>query len=332
MKVFLTGATGVIGRPTVTGLIAGGHTVRAVARSEDKAEQLRHAGAEPVAVDLFDAAAVKDAVAGSEAVVHIATNVPSLAKMARPKGWEMHNRLRTEATRNLVDAARASGIHRFVKESVTFVYADGGDRWLDEESPLLPDLGLLAPTIDGENIALELAADGPDAAAVVLRFGLFYGGAGNRATDEMLKLAKVRSSMLAGNPDAYMSSIHADDAGAAVVAALAVPTGIYNVTDDESLTRREVLAAFAAEFHRHTLHTTPGWLVKIAAGPASGALVNSQRVSNRKFRAAAGWAPRFPSAREGWAYEARRRSRGVAEPGAPIEEARRRSRAEEVGG
>jgi nucleoside-diphosphate-sugar epimerase len=196
-----------------------------------------------------------------------------------------------------------------VKESVTFVYADGADRWLDEESPLLPDLGLLAPTIEGENIALELAADGsPDTAVAVLRFGLFYGGAGNRSTGEMLKLAKVRSSMLAGNPDAYMSSIHADDAGAAVVAALGVPSGIYNVTDDESLTRREVLAAFAEEFDQAKLHTTPGWLVKIAAGPASGALVNSQRVSNKKFRAAAGWAPRFPSVREGWAYEARRRT------------------------
>ena len=304
MKVFLTGGTGVIGRPTVTGLVAAGHEVRAVARGDEKAEQLQRAGAEPVRVDLFDAAAVKDAVAGAEAVVHIATNVPSLSKMARPKGWEMHNRLRTEATRNLVDAAKAAGIHRFVKESVTFVYADGADRWLDEESPLMADLGLLAPTIEGENIALELAADGE---SVVLRFGLFYGGAGNRATDEMLKLAKIRSSMLAGDPDAYMSSIHAEDAGSAVVAALAVPSGIYNVTDDESLTRREVLTAFAEEFHQAKLHTTPGWLVKLAAGPASGALTNSQRVANKKFRAAAGWAPRFPSVREGWAYEARRR-------------------------
>jgi nucleoside-diphosphate-sugar epimerase len=217
----------------------------------------------------------------------------------------MHNRLRTEATRHLVDAAKASGIHRFVKESVTFVYADGGDRWLDEESPLMPDLGLLGPTVEGENIALELAAGGE---SVVLRFGLFYGGAGNRATDEMLKLARIRSSMLAGDPDAYMSSIHAEDAASAVVAALAVPSGIYNVTDDESLTRREVLMAFANEFNQAKLHTTPGWLVKLAAGPASGALTNSQRVSNKKFRTAAGWAPRFPSVREGWAYEATRRA------------------------
>jgi nucleoside-diphosphate-sugar epimerase len=305
MKVFLTGGTGVIGKPTVAGLVAAGHEVRAVARSDEKAEQLRAAGAEPVAVDLFDAPAVKDAVAGAEAIVHIATNVPRMSKMARPKGWEMHNRLRTEATRNLVDAAEANGISRIVKESVSFVYADGGDRWLDEESPLIPDLGLLAPTVEGENIALELAAAGGQ--AVVLRFGLFYGGAGNRATDEMLRLAKVRSSLLAGDPDAYMSSIHAEDAAAAVAAALGVPSGVYNVTDDEPLTRRQVLEAFASAFHKGRLHTTPGWMVKIAAGPASGALTNSQRISNKKFRGAAGWAPRFPSVREGWELEAARR-------------------------
>jgi nucleoside-diphosphate-sugar epimerase len=313
MRVFLTGGTGVIGTPAVPRLIAAGHEVRAVARGEDKAAQLRAAGAEPVAVDLFEAAAVKDAVAGAEAIVHIATNVPTMSKMARPKGWEMHNRLRTEATRNLVDAAEANGVSRIVKESVSFVYADGGDRWLDEESPLMPELGLLEPTIEGEYIALELAEAG--GTAVVLRFGLFYGGAGNRATDEMLRLAKVRSSLLAGNPDAYMSSIHAEDAASAVVAALTVPSGVYNVVDDESLTRRQVLEAFASAFRKSRLHTTPGWMVKIAAGPASGALTNSQRVSNGRFRAAAGWAPQFPSVREGWAFEAARREQREQEGG-----------------
>jgi nucleoside-diphosphate-sugar epimerase len=304
MKVFLTGGTGVIGRPTVSRLVAAGHEVRAVSRTEAKDEQLRRAGAEPVRVDLFDAPAVKDAVTGSDAIAHIATHVPTMSKMARPKGWEEHNRLRTEATRNLVEAARDAGIHRLVKESVSFVYADGGDAWLDEDAPLMPELGMLAPTIDGENIALELASDG---SVAVLRFGLFYGGSDNRATDEMLKLSKLRSSLLAGNPDAYMSSIHAEDAAAAVVAALDVPTGIYNVVDDESLTRRQVLEAFSAAFHKGKLHTTPTWMVKLAAGPASGALVNSQRVSNRKFRDATGWAPQFPSVREGWAFEAARR-------------------------
>jgi nucleoside-diphosphate-sugar epimerase len=306
MKVFLTGGTGVIGRPTVAKLIEVGHTVRAAARRDAAAEQLRDAGAEPVALDLFDAAAVRDALVGSEAVLHIATNVPPMSKMARPKAWTTHNRLRTEATRNLVDAAREAGVRKLVKESITFIYADGGDAWLDESSPLIPELGLLAPTVDGEQIALELA-DG-DAETVVLRFGLFYGGVGNRATDEMLRLARWRGSMVAGQADAFMSSVHADDAAAAVIAALDVPSGIYNVTDDEPLTRRAALDAFAAAFDTKKLRTNPHWAVRLLAGSGGAALTASQRVSNQKLRTAAGWAPSFPSLREGYAFEAARRA------------------------
>ena len=87
MKVFVTGATGVIGRPTVARLIEAGHEVRAVARREEAAAELRGAGAEPVSVDLFDADAVHAAVVGSEAIAHLATNVPPFPKMVRAKAW-----------------------------------------------------------------------------------------------------------------------------------------------------------------------------------------------------------------------------------------------------
>ncbi len=188
-------------------------------------------------VDLFDPTAVRAAVDGVDAIVHLATNVPPFPQSLRARSWAMHNRLRTEATRNLVDAARDLGVGRVVKESVTFVYSDGGTRWLDEDSPLITKLGLIAPAIEGERTALELADAG--GTAVVLRFGLFYGGPGNRGTDEMLRLARWRASMIAGKGSAYMSSLHADDAATAVVASVTAPTGVYNVCDDESLTRRE---------------------------------------------------------------------------------------------
>ena len=107
MKVFLTGATGVAGRATVPALLAAGHDVRAVSRRPEASAALEAAGAEAVTVDLFDADAVAEAVVGSEAVVHLATNVPEMSKAARPKGWDTHNRLRVDATRHLVAAARA---------------------------------------------------------------------------------------------------------------------------------------------------------------------------------------------------------------------------------
>lgn len=304
MKVFVTGATGVIGRPTVTRLIEAGHEVRVVARRAEAATALQQAGAEPVTVDLFDADAVRTAVVGSEAIAHLATNVPPFPQMVRAKAWAMHNRLRTEATRNLVDAARVEGIGRIVKESITFMYQDGGDAWLDESSPLTAEPGLMSPTLDGEQIALELVDVG--GAAVALRFGLFYGGV-NRGTDEMLRLARWRASLVAGKGHAYMSSLHAEDAATAVVAALDAPTGIYNVCDDEPLTRRDALDAFSAAFGLGRLRTNPSWMMRLLAGPAAASLIASQRVSNQKFRTETGWTPKYPSLREGWRAEHARR-------------------------
>jgi nucleoside-diphosphate-sugar epimerase len=309
MNVFVTGGTGVLGRPAISALVAAGHEVRAVARRPEAAAALRAAGAEPVAVDLFDRPAVIAAVAGADAVLHLATHVPALADARRRGAWDLHNRLRTEATGHLVEAARAAGAQRFVKESITFVYADGGDAWLGEDAPLLPDPGMLGPTLTGEQTALDFAGDGR--AVAVLRFGLFYGGAGNRGTGELLRLARWRTTMVAGRPGAYMSSIHVDDAARAVVAALAVPTGVYNVVDDEPLTRRAYVDAFAAAFGTKRLHITPSWLMRRMAGPAAAGLVASQRASNRRFRESAGWAPEHPSAREGWPQVAAERREQV---------------------
>ena len=306
MKVFLTGGTGVAGRLTVPALIGAGHDVRVVCRREEAAAALRAVGAEPVTLDLFDADAVARAVVGSEAVVHLATSVPPMSKAARPKGWAMHNRLRVEATCHLVRAAQATGATRFVKESISFVYRDGGDGWITEESSLLADLGQLGDTLTGEGLAREFASGGD---AVVLRFGLFYGEAGNRGTDEMLRLARLRRSTIAGAPTAYMSSIHCADVASAVTAALTVSSGVYNVVDDEPLPRGEYLRAFGDAFGIKAPKPTPAALVKLAGGSAADGLVASQRVANRKFRDAAGWAPQYPSAREGWQAVAKERGR-----------------------
>jgi nucleoside-diphosphate-sugar epimerase len=300
MKVFVTGATGVIGGPTVARLIEAGHEVRAVSRREEASAELRRVGAEPVTVDLFDPIAIRRAVEGTDAIAHLATNVPPFPKLMRARAWAVHNRLRTETTRSLVDAARAAGIGRIVKESITFMYADGGHAWLDETSPLAADLGLMRPALEGEELAHELVDGG--GAAVALRFGLFYGGA-NRGTDEMLRLAKVRASMVAGKASAYMSSLHAEDAATAVVAALTAPSGTYNVVDDEPLTRRDALDAFSSAFGLGRLRPNPAWMMRLLAGKAADSLIASQRVSNQKFRRTTGWAPKHPSLREGWRAE-----------------------------
>jgi nucleoside-diphosphate-sugar epimerase len=301
MIVLLTGATGAIGRPTVRRLQDAGHRVRAVARDDIKARRLVAQGAEPARVDLFDASAVARAVDGVDAVVHLATNVPPMSKMAFPAAWRTHNRLRTDATRGLLDAARVHGVELFVKESITFTYPDRGDAWIDETVAPDESVKILRPTIEGERLVARFGAAG--GRGVVLRFGLFY-GPDNRATDETLSLARFRIAPIPGAVDGYVSSIHVEDAAAAVVAALDAPAGVYNVVDDEPLTRREYADAFAAAFDLPRLHIAPGGPMRVVGGSGARALISSQRVSNRRMRDTTRWAPAYPSAREGWVANA----------------------------
>lgn len=296
MKVFMTGASGAIGPTTVRALLKAGHEVRAVARTDEKADALRRAGAEPVTVDLFDDASVRDAAAGCDAIAHLATNVPELTSAGRRGAWAMHNRLRTDATRTLLGAAREHGIGVFLKESITFVYPDRGDAWIDESVPPVAP-GMLAPTLEGEDLVEQYTASG--GRGVVLRFGLFYGPT-SRGTDESLRLARWRASSVAGPADAYMSSIHTDDVATAVRAALDAPAGLYNVVDDEPLTRRAYLDAFSQAFGLPHLRRTPAVLIRLGAGAAASALVASQRVANAKFKETTGWSPSLRDARVGW--------------------------------
>ena len=304
MKVFLTGGTGAIGPATVRDLLATGHDVRALARTDEKAARLRAQGAEPVAVDLFDGDAVKTSVDGCDAVLHLATHVPPLRRMASKKGWAEHNRLRTTACDNLVDAALVTGATTFVKESVSFVYPDGGDAWIDETTPPDESIEMLRPTLDGERIVDRFTAGG--GRGVVLRYGSFYGPTA-RGTDEALRLARWRMSMVGGKPEGYLSSVHTDDVAGAAVAALDAPAGIYNAVEEEPVTRRDYLDAFTAAFGIRKLRPMPAWLVRLTSGSAAAAVIRSWRVSNKKLRDATGWSPRYPSVREGWPAVARAR-------------------------
>ena len=294
MRIFVAGGTGVIGHRAVRELVAAGHEVTALARSEDKAARLRAAGATPVRVDLFDAAAVAAAVVGHEAVVNLATNIPPIAKAVRPSAWATNDQIRTEGAANLVDAALAAGAARYVQESITFTYPDRGDAWIDETVPLDTPAALASVTAAEASAARFGAAGG---AGVVLRFGVFYAPDASH-TQTMLRAARRRIGLMVGRPRGYVSSIHADDAAGAVVAALGVEGGVYNVVDDEPVTRREYVRALAAAVgHRLVLY--PGRAAALG-GKRTGTLTRSHRVSNAKLKAASAWSPRYPSVRAGW--------------------------------
>ena len=142
MKVFVTGATGAIGRFVVPELVRAGHEVTALARTDEKAAQLEQQGARAARVSLFDEAALKDVLSGHDAVCNLATSIPSVAKSASMKNWAENDRIRREGSAAVVNAALAAGIGRVVQESITFMYPDRGADWIDESVPLdAPALG-----------------------------------------------------------------------------------------------------------------------------------------------------------------------------------------------
>jgi nucleoside-diphosphate-sugar epimerase len=268
--------------------------VSVLSRSPAKAEALRAQGAVPVETSLFDRDALSAAVAGHEVVINLATHIPSVSKAARASAWSENDRIRTEGATNLVDAALAAGAGRYVQESIAFIYPDSGDRWIDESVPQI-DTPFTAAVVAAERSARRFTDAG--GVGVVLRFGQFY-AAEAAHTEAMMNGARRGLMILPGAPEAYAVEINADDAAAAVVAALDAPAGVYNVVDDEPLTRSEVAAVLAAAVGRKRLRSMPGVAQKVAAKKAPN-MVTSQRVSNQAFKAATGWAPRYPSLREG---------------------------------
>lgn len=295
MKIFLAGGTGVVGTRALPALVAAGHDVSAVARTDAKADLVRSLGGEPVTVDLFDHDAVRDAVVGQEVVVNLATSIPALAKAARGSAWTTNERLRREASSNLVDGALRAGAARYVQESIAFPYVDNGDRWIDEDHPV-DQVGPFSGARDAEAAAARFAERRGE--GVVLRFAQFYAPESSH-TQTFNTSVRRRVNPFLGDPGGYTSFIHAEDAGAAVVAALRAPSGIYNVADDEPLTRAE-----AGRIVAEALGVKPPYAVPRAvraATPASAKLLmRSLRVSNGRFKDATGWQPAHPSIRGSW--------------------------------
>lgn len=270
MRIFIAGATGVVGRRAVRLLRSAGHEV--VGHGSD--------------LDLFDPSAVGRAAAGYDVVINLATAIPSGARMALRSAWETTARLRTEGSRNLADVA-ADGGARFIQESAVTVYDDGGDTWLDESAPTRNG-PILGPPLRAEQHAAMVNG-------VALRFGLFYGPDAAHTQDEVA-LARRGFAATVGDADGYQPDLHLDDAASAVVAAIEAPPGTYNVTGDEPVTRGERTTVLAAVVGRERLRTPPDLAGRLGTARI---LARSRRVSNTRFRDATGWAPAHPSIREG---------------------------------
>lgn len=301
MKVFLTGGTGAVGWPAVDALVAGGHDVTALARTPAKADQLASRGAKPVTLSLFDEEALASAFAGQDAVANLATALPATHQFTSMRAWRENHRIRTEGSRSVAQAASRAQVSTLVQESVAMIYPDGGDRWITESTA--PDRFPMAEgNLAAEDSAFQFTTRG--GTGVVLRFGWFY-GPGAAHAEEFLALAKRHVCVQMGGPRTYVSSIHVDDAGRAVAAALELPAGAYNVIDDEPVTKSVYADALSHAVEARCWVRLPGRAASLL-GHRTTSLTRSLRVSNAKLCDAAQWRPVFPSVREGWADTARR--------------------------
>ena len=304
MRVFLAGASGAIGRPLVPKLVAAGHEVTGMTRSEESAEAIRAAGARAAVVDVFDTEALNAAVAESaaEVVIHELTALPDRLDFKNPHLYDATNRVRGEGTQNLLAAARAAGAGRFISQSIAFAYAPTGAMVKTEEDRMLTEAP--GPFGSGLRTLAEMERAVLDAEGIVLRYGFFY-GPGTYYGRDGSGSADVRRRRLpvVGKGTGVTSFVHVDDAADATVAAVerGAP-GIYNITDDEPAPMREWVPVFAEAAGAKRPLRVPVWLAKLVAGKAVAAFALELRgASNAKAKRELGWAPAHPSWRRGFA-------------------------------
>lgn len=302
MNVFVTGATGVLGKATVRQLVKAGHRVFALSRSPKNAELLRQLGAELVTADLFErdslVKALKDCQA--EAILHLATKIPSTMRMGKLSSWQENDHIRRDGTRILIDAALATQVKTVVYPSFYYVYPDQGKQWIDAASTPLPShpTPVVLSTLAAEAELARFTDAGRT--GIALRMGTFYGPEATSAR-EQLQMARQGIFALPGRRDAYIPLIWVDDAARALITALeGAPAGIYDIVDDQPLTRDELSVALARSVGKQHLWHIPGGIVKLLTGVVNEAAGRSLRISNRRFRELTGWKPLVPNGYEGW--------------------------------
>ncbi len=295
MKVFVSGASGVIGRRVVPLLAAAGHGVTAAGRSPEKRAALERLGAIAVEADLFDPESLRGVVEGHDAVVNLATHLAEGWRIFLPGAWKENDRVRRTGSANLVDAAIAGGASRFVQESFAPVYPDCGDRWIEESTPIAP-VRYNRTVADAERSAARFTQSGRT--GIVLRFAVFY-GPDSLQVPGLIRSVRKGWVPIPASPEGFLSSVSHDDAATAVVAVLDAPAGAYNVVDDEPLTRRMFFDSLARTLGVPPPRFPPQWLARLG-GSLGEMFARSQRISNRKLRETTGWRPKYPSVREGW--------------------------------
>jgi nucleoside-diphosphate-sugar epimerase len=294
MRIFMSGATGVIGKRAIPILVSAGHQVSASGRTPEKRAQLEKLGASATNVDLFNPEQVRAASSGQDAVINLATHIPPVSKIFLRGAWRENDRIRSVASGILVKAAIEQNVRIFIQEAFAPVYQDAGDRWIDERVPISP-VRYNRSLLDAESAVQGFTDSGRT--GIVLRFAAFYGPDSEQGP-MMLRSIRKGWAPIPGRRDGYLSSVSHDDAASAVAAALKARAGIYNIVDDEPLRREDFFNYVAELIGVKPPKFLPAWTSHLF-GSLGTLLARSLRISNRKFRGETSWKPIYPSARDG---------------------------------
>lgn len=296
MRILIAGATGAIGRPLVAALVAAGHDVHGLTRSQQSASELDAAGAHGIAGDALVAEDVRRAAeqAQPDVVMQQLTALPQkLSKKSMTEGFERTAQLRTVGTRNLRDATPHA---RLIAQSIAFAHRPEGGWVKTEDDPLYTEVPQIAALE-----AMERMIVGSD--GIVLRYGYFYGPGTWYARDgEYGRMARKRMLAIVGKGQATSSFLHVDDAVSATLAALeGGAPGVYQVTDDHPAPQRDWLPVFCEAVGAKRPRRLPAWPVRRLAGPVGAFYLTEVRgADNARFKRTFAWEPSRPDWRDGF--------------------------------
>lgn len=301
MKIFVAGASGVIGRQLVPLLVKAGHEVSGTTRFEAKRPVLQKLGASPLVLDALNPGQVFEAVRATrpEVIVHELTAIGDINTRQMEQSFAATNQLRTAGTDNLMSAARECGVRRVVAQSHIVLYRRSGGPVKGEAD----SIGNQGPAGMRENEgALKYLEDAVlengAMEASVLRYGWFCGpGTSMSLEGETFDLIRRRRFPLVGDGQAVWSFVHVFDAAKATVAAIeSQATGIYNIVDDEPAKVAEWLPELAKQLGAKRPIRLPKFVARLVAGDAGVVMMTELRgASNLKAKRELGWKPEYPT-------------------------------------